>query len=200
MNRHNWLAASAAACIAATFLVACSAQKAPAEQAVADLDTTLSAMHDSAAKYSPAALQSVEAQAAGLRQSLASGDYKGVLAAAPAANTAAASLQQDVDAKKAAADTALAQTKQQWHTLSEEVPKMIADVHARVDALAKMRKLPKGITKTSFESSKADAASLDSMWSAAGSTLASEDDYADAVAKAQAVKDKAAALKQALGG
>ena len=76
---------------------------------------------------------------------------------------------------------------------------MIADIHARVDALAKMHRLPNGIKKTSFESSKAEAESLDTTWTAASNALANEDNYADAVAKGQAVKDKATELKQALG-
>jgi len=195
MNRYNLLAVS----VAATLVLACSSQKAPAEQAVANIDTALSAIHDSAAKYSPDALHTVETQAATLKQSLANGDYKGVLAAAPATDGAVAALKQDVEAKKTAADAAIAQTKQQWHTLSEEVPKMIADIHARVDALAKMHRLPNGIKKTSFESSKAEAESLDTTWTAASNALANEDNYADAVAKGQAVKDKATELKQALG-
>lgn len=64
--------------------------------------------------------------------------------------------------------------------------------------MSKMRKFPKGITKASFEAAKAGAASLDSMWTEANNAFANED-YTDAVAKRQAVKDKATKLMQALG-
>jgi hypothetical protein len=195
MNKFNWLAAS----VVAGLMFACSSQKAPAEQAVADIDTALSAIHDSAAKYSPDNLQSVEGQVATLHKSLDQGDYKGVLASAPAVNTAVASLKQDAGAKQAAADAALAQTKQQWFTLNAEVSKLLADIHSQLDTLSQKHRFPKGMTKASFESAKAQAASLDSMWQEATNTLAKEDNYASAVEKGQAVKDKASQLMLTLG-
>jgi hypothetical protein len=195
MNKPKWIAASGAAVL----MFACSSQKAPAEQVVADIDTALSAIHDSAAKYSADTLHTVEPQVATLHKSLDQKDYKGVLASAPAVNKAIASLKQDAEAKQTAADTALAQTKQQWFTLSAEVPKLIAGIHSQLDMLSKKRKLPKGVTKGSFESAKAEAASLDSMWQEATNAVAKEDMYASAVAKGQVVKDKASQLMQTLG-
>lgn len=194
MNKSNWLAAS----VAALLMFACASQKAPAEQAVSNIDAALSAIHDAATKYAPDTLQTVEAQVATLKSNLAKGDYKEVLAAAPAVNTAIESLKQDAEAKQSAADAALAQTKQQWRALSADVPKLIADIKAQVDTLSKTRKLPKGLTKASFETAKSDAASLDSMWTEA-TTADSNEDYAGAVAKGQAVKDKATALAHTLG-
>ena len=127
------------------------------------------------------------------RGNLGKGDYKEVLADAPAAKTAVAALKKGADAKQAAADAALAQTKQQWHSLSAEGPKLIAGIHSQVNTLSKMRKLPKGVTKPSFESAKAGAAALDSMWAEATNAVANEDNYAGAVAKRQAVRNKARA-------
>jgi hypothetical protein len=195
MNKSNWLAASAAVML----MLSCSSQRAPAEQTVADIDAALSAVHDSAAKNSPDSLHTVEAQVATLKANLAKGDYKEVLADAPAANTAIAALKQDADAKQATADAALAQTKQHWLTLSANVPKLIAGVHSQLESLSKTRRLPKGVSKASLESAKADAASLDSMWADATNTVTNEDNYAGAVAKGQAVRDKATELMQKLG-
>ena len=194
MKNYNWLAAS----VATLLVFGCSSEKDPAQQAVANLDTALAAIHDSAAKYAPDTLQTVETQVAGLKQNLTKGDYKDVLAAAPAVSAAIASLKQDADAKQSAADAALAQTKQQWRTLSAEVPKMVADIKTQVDSLSKMRKLPKGLTKASFEAAQTDAASLDPMWTEAN-TAESNEDYAGAVTKGQAVKDKATELMHTLG-
>ncbi|HEY3783752.1 MAG TPA: hypothetical protein VGL55_00550 [Steroidobacteraceae bacterium] len=200
MNKSNklvtgaWLVAS----VATVLMFACSSQKAPAEQAVADIDTALSAVHDTAAKYSPEMLQNVEGQVATLKGNLAKGDYKDVLAAAPAVNTAITSLKQDAETKQAAADAALAQTKQQWRTLSTDVPKMVDAIKAQIDTLSKSRKLPKGITKASLESAKTDAAALDSQWTDATNAVSNED-YAGAVTKGQAVKDKATQIMQSLG-
>jgi len=193
MKTSNWLAASAAVLL----VVACASQKAPAQQAVANIDSALSAVRETATKYAPDTLQTVDAQVAALKDKLAKGQYQEVIATAPAVNAAVANLKQDAEAKQAAADTALAQTKQQWRNLSADVPKMIAAIHTQVDTLSKSKKLPKGLTKANFESAKTSAGSLDSMWTDATNAVSNED-YAGAVTKGQAVKDKATDLMQTL--
>jgi hypothetical protein len=149
-------------------------------------------------KYAPDALQAVEAQVATLKQNLAKGNYHEVLAAVPTVKAAIAGLKREADAKQSVADAALAQIKQQWHTLSAEVPKMVSDLKAQVDSVSSSKRLPRGLNKTSFESVKTDSASLDSMWTDANNSVAGGD-YANGVSKGQAVKDKAAALMQSLG-
>lgn len=194
MKRSNWLAASAAAML----MLACSSQKAPAEEAVAKINTSLEAIHDTAAKYTPDTLKNVEEQVATLKQSFAKGDYSGVLAAAPAVTAAVASLRQEALTKSSEADAALAKVKQQWRTLTYEVPKLVAGLHTQVDTLSGSRSLPKGVSKASVASAKDGVASLDAMWSDANSTVSSGD-YAGAVTKGQAVKDKATELMHTLG-
>jgi hypothetical protein len=194
MNRTNWLAASAAAML----MLACSSQEAPAEQAIAKIDTSLETIHDTAAKYTPDTLKSVEAQVGALKQSFAKGDYSGVLAAAPAVSAAVASLRQEAQTKSSDADAQLAKVKQQWRNLTYEVPKLVADLHTQVTTLSGSRSLPRGVTKTSFASAKDGVASLDAMWTDANNTV-STGDYASAVTKGQATKDKATELMHALG-
>lgn len=194
MKRSNWLAAGAAAML----MLACSSQKEPAEQAIAKIDTSLDAVHEIAAKYSPDTLKSVEAQVSTLKQSFAKGDYSGVLAGAPAVTAAVKALGDDAQTKSSEADAALAKVKQQWRTLTYEVPKLVADLHTQMDTLSKGRGLPKGLTKASFASAKDGVASLDAMWSDANNTV-STGDYAGAVTKGQAVKDKATELMHTLG-
>ena len=194
MIRSRWLAAS----VTALIVFGCASQKEPAEQAVANINAALSTAHDSAAKYAPDGLQSVEAQVATLKDNLAKGDYKKVLADAPAVATAVTNLQQAAIAKQEEADTKLAQTKQQWRTLSVDVPKMVAAIQARVGELSKSRRLPKGVSKASFESAKASLESLNSAWTEATGAIANED-YAGGVAKGQAAKDKATEITHELG-
>jgi hypothetical protein len=194
MKRSNWLAASAAAML----MLACSSQKAPAEEALAKIDTSLEAIHDTAAKYTPDTLKNVQEQVATLKQSFAKGDYSGVLTAAPAVTTAVANLRQEALTKSSEADAALAKVKQQWRTLTYEVPKLVAGLHTQVDTLSSSRSLPKGVSKASFTSAKDGVASLDAMWSDANNTVSSGD-YEGAVTKGQAVKDKATELMHALG-
>ena len=195
MNRCNWLAAGLTVMLVSA---ACSSQKEPAEQAIARMDNTLSAIHDSAARYAPETLKAVEAQVAAIKQSFAKGDYAGVLAAAPGVNSSIASLRQDAGAKQSAADAEAAKVKQQWRTLTYEVPKLVAGLHTQVDTLSSGHSLPRGVTKASFSSAKDGVASLDAMWTDANNTVATGD-YAGAVTKGQAVKDRATELMHALG-
>jgi hypothetical protein len=194
MTKSQWLAASVTVLIA----FGCTSQKEPAERAVANINAALASAHDAAAKYTPDGLQSVEAQVDTLKDNLSKGDYKRVLADAPAATTAVANLQQAAIGKQEEEDTKLAHTKQQWRSFSADVPKMVAAIQSRVDELSKSRRLPKGVSKASFESAKAGLSSLKSAWTEATSAIEKED-YAGGVAKGQAVKDKAAEIMHELG-
>jgi len=184
--------------VTALIVFGCASQREPAEQAVANINATLGSVHDAAAKYAPDGLQSVEAQVANLKDNLSKGDYKKVLADAPAVTTALAGLQQTAIAKQEEADTKLAQTKQQWRTLSVDVPKMIAAIRSRIEELSKSRRLPKGVSKASAASAKASLESLNSKWSEATSAGANGD-YAGGVAKGQAAKDEATETMKELG-
>jgi hypothetical protein len=165
---------------------------------VANINAALGTVHDAAAKYAPDGLQSVEAQVATLKDNLSKGDYQKVLADAPAVTTAVTNLREAAIAKQEEADTKLAQTKQQWRTLSADVPKMIAAIRSRVDELSKSRRLPKGVSKASVASAKANLESLNSTWTEATGAVANED-YAGGVGKGQAAKNKATEIMHELG-
>jgi hypothetical protein len=193
MIKSKWLVAS----VTALIVFGCASQRDPAEQAVANIDAALRSEHDSAAKYAPEGLQAVEAQVATLKDNLSKGDYKKVLADAPAVTAALASLQQAAIAKQEEVDTKRAQTKQQWRTLSADVPKMVAAIQSRIEELSKLRRLPKGVSKASSESAKTNFESLKSTWNEAITAVANED-YAGGVAKGQAAKDKATEIMHEL--
>jgi len=95
-----WLLAS----LVALGLVGCAGQKEPAEKALARAQSALGAIHDAAQKYAPDELQVVETQLAGAKDSLAKGDYKGVLAAAPALTAAIGALKDTAEAKEKEAE------------------------------------------------------------------------------------------------
>jgi hypothetical protein len=194
MNRSIWITAGFA-----TLLVsACSSQQDPAAQALEKIDNTMAMIHDSAQKYSPETLPGVQAQVTAIHQTFTKGDYAGVLAQAPAVNTAVANLRSDAGTKEAAAQSEQAKVKQQWRTLTAEVPKLVAGLHTQVDTLSSGHSLPKGVTKASFTTAKDGVTSLDAMWTDANNTV-STGDYAGAVTKGQAVKDKATELMHTLG-
>ncbi|HWZ62283.1 MAG TPA: hypothetical protein VNX02_04625 [Steroidobacteraceae bacterium] len=172
-------------------------QKGPAEQAVATAQTALSAVRDEAQKYDPEGLGSVEAQLGQMQDSFQKGDYAGVLAAAPAMNTAISGLKDKATQKKADAEAALAKAKDDWGPASAAVPKMVDDIDKRVEALSKSKHLPKGVTKDSVAAAKTGLDSLKSTWADA-TNASNSGDYTTAMAKAQTVKDKAAEIMKSL--
>ena len=186
------------AILAAVFLVGCAGEKEPAEKALADAQAALAAVHDTAQKYVPDQLQAVETQLAGVKDSLAKGDFKAVLAAAPSLTSAINGLRDTADSKAKDAETAAAAAKGTWGPLSTDMPNMASAIQSRLDVLSKSRHLPAGITKDTLASAKSGLASLQSGWTDASSASASGD-YVSAVSKAQALKAQAADIMKSLG-
>jgi hypothetical protein len=189
-----WLLAT----LAAVALIGCTSQKAPAEQAVASAESALAAVRDTAQKYVPDQLQSVEAQLTAMKDSLNKGDYQAVLTAAPGMSSAISGLKDAADAKKADADAALAKAKDAWGPMSTDVPKMVDAIQSRVDTLSKAHHLPKGVTKDSLASAKSGLDSMKVTWVEAQNAAASSD-FTTAVSKGQAVKDQASDVMKSLG-
>jgi hypothetical protein len=186
------------AALAAVFIIGCQNQRAPAEQAIAAAESALTSIRDMATRYAPDQLQSVDAQLNGVKDSFAKGDYKGVLAAIPALNTAIGSLKDTATAKQQEAAAASEKAKDAWGPLSSDVPKMVDAISSRVDILSKSHHLPKGVTKDTLAAAKSGLDSMKSAWSDA-SNAATSGDYTTAVSKGQAVKDQASQIMQSLG-
>jgi hypothetical protein len=193
-KQSAWLLAS----LAALVLVGCAGQKEPAEKALASAQSALGAIHDAAQKYAPDQLQAVETQLAGVKDSLAKGDYKSVLAAAPALTAAISGLKDTAEAKQKDAEAAAAQAKDAWGPLSTDVPNMVAAIQSRVDVLSKSHHLPKGVSKDGLAAAKTGLASMKTVWSDAANAAAAGD-FTAAVAKAQAMKAQAADIMKSLG-
>jgi hypothetical protein len=189
-----WLLAT----LAALALVGCMNEKAPAEQAVASAESALVPIRDAARKYAPDQLQALDAQLATMKDNLAKGDYKAVVAAVPSFNTALGALRETAQAKQQEAEAAAARAKEAWGPLSTEVPRMVAAIQSRVDILSKSHHLPKGVTKDTLASAKSTLDSLKSAWSDA-QNAATSGDFTNAVSKAQAVKDQAGGTMKSLG-
>ncbi len=186
------------ATLAAVLGAACQNQRAPAEQAVAAAESSLTNIRDAASHYAPDQLQAVDAQLNSAKDSLAKGDYKAVLAAMPAVNTAIGNLRDTATAKQQEAEAANAKAKDAWGPMSTDVPKMVDAISSRVDILSKSHHLPKGVTKDSLAAAKSAVDSMKSAWSDA-SNAATSGDYATAVSKGQGVRDQASQVMQSLG-
>ena len=186
------------AMMTAMLIVGCANQKAPAEQAIAQAESSLTQIRDMAMKYAPDQLQAVDAQLAALKDSDAKGDYKAVLAGVPALNTAIGNLKDAATQKQADAQAAADKAKDVWGPLSSDVPRMVDAIQSRVDILSKSHHLPHGVTKDSLDAAKSGLDSMKSAWAQA-SQAATSGDYATAASKGQAVKDQATQIMQSLG-
>jgi hypothetical protein len=195
MKKHS---AFLLAAFAAVLLFGCNTQKGPAEQAVASAQAALDAVRDDAQKYAPEQLGGVEAKLSDIKGSFQKGDYAGVVAAAPGLTAAISSMKDAAVAKKAEAEQALAKAKDDWGPASAAVPKMVDELSKRVEALSKTKKLPHGVTKEAVAAAKTGLDSLKSAWADA-TNASSSGDFTTAMAKAQAVKSKAADIMKSLG-
>ena len=182
----------------AVLIAACANQRGPAEQAVTAAESALTNIRDMANRYAPDQLQAVDAQLSGVKDSLAKGDYKGVMAAMPALNTAISNLKDTATANQQQAEAASAKAKDAWGPLSSDVPKMVDAISSRVDILSKSHHLPKGVTKDTLAAAKSGLDSMKSAWSDASNAATSGDDTT-AVSQGQAVRDQASQIMQSLG-
>ena len=181
-----------ALCLAAlVVLSACASDKAPAEQAVKAAETAVANAKVEAAKWVPDQARSLDAALASVKDKFTKGDYKAVLAEAPALATQAQSVASAAAAKKA-------ELTKSWEEMSAGLPKMVEAVKSRVDILSKSKKLPANVTKEKFETAKADLAAATQGWTDAMAAY-SGGNVADAVAKANTVKQKTVEALEALG-
>jgi hypothetical protein len=133
-----------------------------------------------------------------VKDSLAKGDYKGVLAAAPALGTAISGLKDTADAKQKDTEAAASQAKDAWGPLSTDTPNMVAAIQSRVDILSKSHHLPAGVTKDGLAAAKSGLDAMKAGWTDASNAAASGD-FTTAVGKAQAIKAQAADILKSLG-
>jgi len=194
MKGSFWLTAL----FALALVAGCSNLKEPATQAVSAAEASLASIRDTAAEYAPDALKSVESQVAALKDNLAKEDYKAVMASAPNVSAAISSLNDTAMAKKAEVQAAVAKATQQWNSLAGDLPKMLEAIGSRVDILSKSKRLPKNIDKAAFEAAKTSLDTMKAGWAEASSAFSSGK-VAEAVAKAQSIKDQGTEVMRTLG-
>lgn len=171
-------------------LVACS-QKGPAEAALTAATAAVDGVKADASKYVPDQAKSLMASLTAAREAFDKGDYKTALEAAQAIPAKA----KDVATAAAAKKDELTKS---WASLAASMGPMIEQVKTKLDALGAMKKLPKGYDKAKLEADKAAFAEVQK-----GANEAAEagkaGNFADAVAKGNAIKGKVEALMTALG-
>jgi hypothetical protein len=144
-------------------LGACTSQREPAQRMLQDIEATLGAVSDDAAKYVPGELVEVQTQLDDLKTAYDAHDYKAVLARGPALLGEAHGLAADAATQKS--EIAKNQTNQ-WSSLAAAVPALFTQVQTRLDELSlkNNRKMAAGIDLDAAKSALRDAAS---QWSRA---------------------------------
>ena len=171
--------------LAATLLGACGAgDKGPAETALKAAEEAINTAKVEASKYMPDQAKSLESGLVAVREKLNKGDYKAVLAEAPALTSKAQEIASAAAKKKA-------ELTKSWEGLSSGMPRVVDAIKSRVDILSQSKKLPAGMSAETLAQAKAGLNEITQQWTAA--TEASKGgNLMDAVAKASSVKVKAA--------
>ena len=172
-------------------LAACSGGKVPAEQAIKAAEDALTGVKAEASKYVPDQVKSVEDALNAAKDSFAKKDY----AAATTAATSVAAKAKELIAAAAAKKNELTKS---WEDLSGGLPKMIEAIKSRVEILSKSKKLPANLDKAKFEGAQGGLAEISKVWDDSNAAF-KEGNLADALAKATAVKEKAAEIMSTLG-
>lgn len=173
-------------------VVACTdAAKAPAEAAMAAAGSAVEQLKGDAARYAPDAVKAVEASYASAKDLVSKQDYKGALA-----------LASEIPAKVKAALAAAAAKKDELvkavNDAAAELPKMIADLKEKVAALAKSKKLPKGMDKAAVEKAEQGVAALDAGWKKLSAQV-KEGAYEAAIESSKALKAQAQEIARSIG-
>jgi hypothetical protein len=177
--------------VGCALMVACGQDKKLAETALMSADEAVKAASPDISQYAADSWKGVTDSLKAAQDAFARKDYKAALAAA---NEIAPKVQEAASAAMAKKD----ELTKAWTEMSEGMPRMVEAIKSRVDILSASRKLPAGMDKAKLEEAKSGLASASQMWSEA-SDAAKSGNLMDAVAKANAVKEKAAQLMQGLG-
>jgi hypothetical protein len=179
--------------MAAIILAACAGQKEPAQKLIGDIDATVTAASDEAAKYVPDQLADVQAKLGALKASFAKQDYAAVVTGAPAVLSAAQDLATAAAAKK---DEVLKALNEEWTRLAAAVPAGVAAIQSRIEFLSRKsnKKMAAGID---LDAAKNGVGDLGSLWSKAQAAFAAGN-LDEAVGTAKAVKAKIEALATSL--
>lgn len=195
MKTRSLLTGLLALALAAVLIAGCADRMEPAGKAIAEVEAALAAAGSDATKYIPGKVRAVEAQIANLKTMFDQKDYKGVLAAAPAALAQAEAVAGDASAARQAAMEA---HTAEWASLIATLPGALAAIDARVSILTQARKLPDGMTAEQLQSVQAGFSEASDLWARA-TTSHAVGELEQAVALGVAVKERADALLAALG-
>jgi len=171
--------------------VGCSRDKEPAEAAIKAAEAAIGAAKAEAAKYVPDQVKGVEDALKSAKDAFEKKEYTQALNAAKDLPAKAKEIASAAAAKKAELTKA-------WEEMAGGLPKMVEAIKSRVDILSKSKKLPANLDKAKFEGAKAGLEEITKTWTDAEGAFKGGN-IADALAKGNAVKTKAAEIMTTLG-
>ena len=176
-------------CLMILPLVVVGCSKGPAEAALKAADEAIAKAKPEAEKFVPEQFKALTDAAAAAKANFDKGDYAAVLTAA-----------KDLPAKAAEVMTAATAKKDeltgQWNELGKVIPAKMLDLTDKVNALAAMKKLPKGVEAARVEEIKGKLAEMTGAWTKATETFGSGD-IMGAIQLGNNVKDSADWLQTA---
>ena len=155
-------------CLMILPLVVVGCSKGPAEAALKAADEAIAKAKPEAEKFVPEQFKALTDAAAAAKANFDKGDYAAVLTAA-----------KDLPAKAAEVMTAATAKKDeltgQWNELGKVIPAKMLDLTDKVNALAAMKKLPKGVDAARVEEIKGKLAEMTGAWTKATEAFGSGD-------------------------
>jgi len=178
---------------AAAMLIAGCGNRGTAQNVVGQANRLINAVKEEGAFTAPAELKAAETTLEHMKKSFDAHEYDLVAADVPQFNA-------QVDALKAAMASkqgAVTAAAEEWSALSEEVPKSVEAIQARVDSF-EINGLPKNVTTEELETAKTELETLKTTWAEA-TVAASTGNTLEATDKGRQVHAKVEELKNQLG-
>ena len=179
--------------VAATLFMAGCGNKEPATDVVNQAETAMEGLRGNASQFAAEELKTAEATLAKMKADLANEKYGDVLEAVAPFNAQVKTVQDTVVSQQSLQVAAQAE----WESLNQQVPKTVEALQVRVDSL-KGGKLPKEITKETFETAKTELEALKATWAEA-TAAATAGDTLEATDKGRTAQAKGEELKNQLG-
>jgi hypothetical protein len=154
--------------IVIAMMAACAGQKEPAHKLLADIDATVMAASDEAAKYIPDQLKDVQSRYGALKASFDKKDYPAVVSGAPDVLAAAQDLATSAAAKK---DEILKLLDDQWKALAGSVPDSLTAVQNRIAELRKPANKRRAAS-VNLDAAQSGLSDAQSLWSKAQAAFA----------------------------
>lgn len=175
----------------ALLLAACAGAKGRAQADVAAADRALAALPPEAAKVVPDQFGPLTDAVNQGKDQLSKGDYAAASAAVREVPDKARLLTDSLPAHKVALSAAM-------DTLSVAMPRNLAAIKAKLDSIAKVKRLPRGLDEQELQAAKDTYAAATAEWAEVMKAYQAGD-LADAMSRAQNLKNRVSHSLMALG-